>query len=288
MNDFLINISALSLPARLSVFAGLAIITHLLVILIRRLVSVFLSNQSTRRYQKLQSITTLATSAIVFSLYFLAFGLILREFGVSLKAYLASASILGLAIGFGSQGIVQDVVTGMTFIFSDIVDVGDLVEISAQTGIVKAITMRFVKLENAMGATVFIPNRTISNIINYPRGYVRCLVDITLRGDENNRVLTEAMALKLMQTTHEQFPGILLTSPSSEGRIKLNSGKEILRLKFRIWPNRGLPIETTFNQELVSELKRTDPDYQAWMVTITYEVEAKKSRPAEKWKWKST
>jgi moderate conductance mechanosensitive channel len=286
VQSLLTPISHYSLPAKLAVFIALVVATHLLVILVRRMAAHFLDSHSGRRYQKLKSISTLATSVVVFTLYFLAIGLVLREFGVSLTAYLASASVVGLAIGFGSQGIVQDVVTGLSLIFSDLVDVGDLVEISAQTGVVRAITMRFVELENAMGAAVFIPNRTINNIVNYPRGYVRCIVDVTLRGDEEQRQRVEATALTLMQTVHQQFPAILITPPSSEGRIKLASGKEILRLKFRIWPNRGVPIETAFNQELVATLQRDDPDYKTWMVAISYEVEERKRRSATGWPWR--
>ncbi|MGB5324978.1 MAG: hypothetical protein WBN40_06085, partial [Pseudomonadales bacterium] len=60
------------------------------------------------KYQKLRWIGTLATSAIVCSVYFVVPGLILHEFSVSLTSYLASASVIGLVIGFGFQGIVQD------------------------------------------------------------------------------------------------------------------------------------------------------------------------------------
>lgn len=282
MNEFLNN---LALPWRLAAFAGLAVATHLVVILVRQIAQRAFLSQQVSRHQKLRSIATLTTSALVFTLYFLAVGFILREFGVSLTAYLASASVVGLAIGFGSQGIVQDVVTGLTFIFSDLVDVGDLVEISGQTGIVKAITMRFVELGNAMGATVFIPNRTINNVINYPRGYVRCIVDITLRGDDASRDAIEATALRLMSQVQQQFPGIQMREPSSEGRIKFDAGKEILRIKFRIWPNREKPIETTYYQELISELKQIVPDYQPWMVSISYEVEKRVARAARKWLW---
>ncbi|NND55937.1 MAG: mechanosensitive ion channel, partial [Xanthomonadales bacterium] len=199
----------------------------------------------------------------------------------------ASASVVGLAIGFGSQGIVQDVVTGLTFIFSDLIDVGDLVEISGQTGMVRAITMRFVELENAMGATVYIPNRTINNIINYTRGYVRCLVDVTLRGGEDSRLATERAATAQMQGTFEQFPGIFITKPTSEGRIKFRSGREILRIKFRVWPGRGQPIETTFVQQLTAELKQTDPDFQPWMIAIGYEVEEKRQQTVQTWPWRT-
>lgn len=274
------------LLARIAAFAGIVVGSHLVVILVRRLALVLMQRDTGRRYQKLRSVGTLATSAIVFSLYFLAVGLVLREVGVSLTAYLASASVVGLAVGFGSQGVVQDVVSGLTLIFSDLVDVGDLVEVSGQTGVVRAITMRFIELENAMGASVFIPNRTINSIVNYPRGYVRCLVDITLRGDAAERDAVEDTAKRLMQGIHEQFPGILITEPSVEGRFHVSGDREILRLKFRIWPNRGQPIETTFNQQLVAELKRNDPDYQPWMIAIAYEVEERRRQARADWPWR--
>lgn len=275
MTALLAKISTLPLIYKLLAFAGLAIATHMLVILVRYIVNNYLRSQPAQRYQKTRSVATLVSSGVIFMLYFLAIGLILQEFGVSLLAYLASASVLGLAIGFGSQGIVQDVVTGLTFIFSDLVDVGDVVEISAQTGIVKGITMRFVELENALGAKVFIPNRTINNVINYPRGYVRCLVDITLTGDAATRDRIERCAHQQMYSVHEQFPGISIVQPTVEGRQKLPSGKEFVRIKFRIWPNRGQPIETVFTPELVAEVKQFEVNYAPWMIAISYEAEEK-------------
>jgi small conductance mechanosensitive channel len=267
---------------RITALLGIAVLAHLMVLLIRRLTGSLLHGAGDRRYRKLRSVGSLATSITMFVVYFLALGLILREFGISLTAYLASASVVGLAVGFGSQGIVQDVVTGLTFIFSDLVDVGDLVEISGQTGIVRGISMRFVELQNALGASVFIPNRTISNVVSYPRGYVRCIVDVTLRGDADAKQAAESTAVALMQAAHEQFPGILMTEPSSEGRRVLGSGKEILRLKFRIWPNRGQPIESSYVQELTAELRRADPEYQPWMIAVTYEVEKRGEAPRQR------
>ncbi len=264
----------LPLAVRITVFIGVAVATHLIVLVIRNTSKMLLHNEKTRRYRKLRSIGTLAASTLIFTLYFVALGLILRDmFQVNLTTYLASASVIGLAVGFGSQGVVQDVVTGLTFIFSDLVDVGDLVEISGQTGVVRGITMRFVELQNAMGASVFIPNRTISNIINYPRGYVRCIVDVTLAGEPDARDKAATMATTLMGAAQQQFAGILVTEPSSEGRMTFSSGKEILRLKFRIWPGRGAPIENSFVKELNAELERLDINFEPWMISVGYEVE---------------
>ena len=116
---------------------------------------------------------------------------------------------------------------------------------------------------------------------------MRCIVDITLRGDDNTRRATEDIALRLMHIAHEQFAGILIAPPSSEGRIQLIAEKEILRIKFRIWPNRGQPIENAYYQELVAELQKTDPDYQPWMVVISYEVEGKNSGHDTRWSWRT-
>jgi small conductance mechanosensitive channel len=224
---------------------------------------------------KLKSITSLVSSILIFSIYFVAIALILRDLGVSLTAYLASASVIGLAVGFGSQGIVQDVVTGITLIFSDLYDIGDMVEISGQTGIVQKIGMRFTVLENSFGAQVFIPNRTINNVINYPKGYVRCLVDVVLPENNELKLKYEAIIKDIYVALSEQFPGIMIYPPSIEGRFQTKSNIEILRIKFRIWPNRGGPIETTFKQELIVKLKNLDNNFQDWMVSANYEIERK-------------
>ena len=261
--------------ARVLVICSFLILIHFIVTLVRRLGARVTAARAEPSLSKWKTVAGLAVSASVFSLYFAAFGLVLREFGVSLTAYFASASIVGLAVGFGSQGLVQDVVTGMTVVFSNLYDIGDLVEISGQTGIVRAVTMRFTVIENAFGAQVFIPNRTVTNVINYPRGYIRALADVTLSEAAELADAMESKVKTLMASIGEQFPGILITPPSIEGRMQTSSGKTYLRVKFRIWPGRGMPIETTFKQELVQALKTIEPTYADWMVTVNYEVETR-------------
>lgn len=266
----------LPLWLRVASVLGLAVLVHLAVGLLRHLTWRFIRGRPDQRWQKLRSILSLASSTIVFSLYFIVVGLLLQQMGISLTAYLASASVIGLAIAFGSQGVVQDVVNGVTLIFSGLLDLGDLVEISGQTGIVKNISMRFVELENAIGASVFIPNRQITNVVSYPRGYVRCIVDVTLPGDAAQKDQADETAVALMQSYFEQFPGIFRTEPSREGRFCAGENREILRLKFRIWPNRAQPIEANFAKELTAALTRMVPDYRDWMIVVSYEVERRR------------
>jgi len=279
MNALLSN---LNYPLRILAILGLIIGLHLMVILVRALGSRLMLVLPRGTFAKGRSLAGLLTSVAIFVLYFAAVGLVLKEFGVSLTAYLASASVLGLAIGFGSQGLVQDVVTGLTLIFSDLVNVDDMVEISGQTGIVQTIGMRFLVLKNQLGAEVFIPNRIITSVINYPRGYVRCLVDINLSGEAEKADQMVKKIASIITAAYEQFPGIFISRPSSEGRIKTQSGKEFLRIKFRIWPGRNTTLETTFKQEIVQSLKEITPEFADWMVAVNYEVEKKTMTPGPK------
>ena len=275
MRELLTAFSSLDPVWRALILLGVGIAAHLVVLAAEHATMWFSLRSSRMHLRRLQSLATLLTSAIVFALYFLILGLILAEFGVSLAAYLASASVVGLAIGFGSQGLVQDVVTGLTLIFSDLIDVGDLVEVSGQTGVVRSVTMRFVELENALGGTVFVPNRTISSVINYPRGYVRCFVDVTLLGDAGCRERMQAEAARAMAGFAQEFPGMIAREPAIVGRQKLDSGKEFLRLEFRVWPNRGALIETVFRHELEARLKGSSPGFEPWMIVVAYEIEAR-------------
>jgi len=115
---------------------------------------------------------------VTFLTYFFAFGFFLEEFGVNLTAYLASASIVGLAISFGSQGLVQDMVIGLTLIFSDAMDVGDMVEITGATSVigrVEEIGLRFTKLVNFYNQRVFIPTAPLQRQPVPPGGVDACV-----------------------------------------------------------------------------------------------------------------
>lgn len=259
--------------ARVGIILAIAGLAHVSVVLLRKGSLYLISRESLTRHPKVRSVLGLATSVAIFALYFAAIGFCFNEMGISLTAYFASATVIGLAVGFGSQGVVQDVVTGLTLVFSDLIDIDDMVEISGQVGLVRSIGMRFVVLENPLGAMVFIPNRSIGNVINYPKGYVRCLVDVTLADEAEMRDQMKAEAKRLMENFAEQFPGILVALPSIEGTRTTASGKNYLRLKFRIWPGRGAPLETTFRQELIKRLQLIDSSYFDWMVSVLYEAE---------------
>jgi len=258
---------------RMLLVVGVAVGAHLLVYAVRFAASQAMSSAVTEHISKSRTIISLITSILVFVLYFGAGGFALSELGVSLKTYFASASILGLAVAFGSQGLVQDVVSGLTVVFTDLFDLGDVVEISGQVGVVEKFGMRFTVLRNPMGAEVFVPNRSITNVISYPRGYVRCLVDAVLPGNEEDATRAAELVRKRTQSAIEQFPGIARAAPEIIPQHTTSGGKTFMRIKFRIWPGRGAPLEGFFRQDIIQAMKGVDPRYDDWMVSVNYEVE---------------
>jgi len=111
----------------------------------------------TRRYPKLATIITILVSAVIFTIYFVTVGMILREFNISLTTYFASATVIGLAVGFGLQGFVQDVVIGLTLIFSDALTIGGMVKLGDEIGKVDSIGLRFTVLINLHGQRIMSP-----------------------------------------------------------------------------------------------------------------------------------
>ena len=274
-----------STVSRLVGIVILAIIVHVLIKIIRKISEWFTTKTHAQKNPfdfmtqkpKVISLIQLLANGVTFGIYFFALGLILQEFGVNLMAYLASASIIGLAISFGSQGLVQDMVIGLTLIFSDAMDVGDMVEIVGTTpvvGRVEVIGLRFTKLINYYNQEVFIPNRTIANVSRFPHGGVDAYADVQLPlgADQQKVVQTiESIARGMWM----QFGTIILSGPLI-GKVETaqGGGWTFLRVHFIIWSGQGSLIETTFRQHVVRAMKVFDPNYADWEVPVTYRAGA--------------
>jgi small conductance mechanosensitive channel len=222
---------------------------------------------------KFITLIQLISSSATFILYFVAGGLVLQEFGVSMTHYLASASILGLAISFGSQGLVQDVVISLTLIFSDAMDSGDMVEIAGAVtvvGRVEEIGRRFTTLRNLFNQIVFIRNRTIANVSRFPQGGVYAYADIQVPANADKAKVAKAIEV-IALGMWAQFGAIILSEPTMGSvEIAQGGGWEFMRIHFKIWPGQGNLIENTFRQQVNRAMKNFDPEYADWQITVIY------------------
>lgn len=267
----------------IAVIITVAILVHVTVKIIRHVSEWFIFKSHARRnpfafvteQPKFVTLTRLVVSAVTFAIYFLTVGFILVEgFHFDLTTYLASASIIGLAISFGSQNLVQDVVTGITLIFSNTIDVGDLVDLGGVIGRVERIGMRFTKLVNFYNQEIFVPNRNIANVSRFARGGFYAYADVQINRPADPAALVK-MVDQIAQGIWVQFQAIVLAKPElDEIETAHPGGWSFLRVKFTIWPGQGGLIENTFRQQVVNAMKTIDPNYADWMVTVTYRAMA--------------
>ncbi|WP_335870434.1 mechanosensitive ion channel family protein [Bacillus sp. 2205SS5-2] len=118
-------------------------------------------------------------------LIFVFFVTILQIFGIEVTAILAGAGVVGLAIGFGAQGLVSDVVTGFFILLEKQLDVGDYVTTGSFSGIVEQVGLRTTQIRGFDGTLHYVPNREITSVSNHSRGNMRALVDIGISYDDN-------------------------------------------------------------------------------------------------------
>lgn len=104
--------------------------------------------------------------------------LVLSELGISIAPILASAGIVGLAVGFGAQSLVKDYFTGLFLLLENQVHQGDVVEVAGLGGLVEEVTLRYIRLRDYEGSVHFIPNGVVTTVTNRSRDYAYALVDI--------------------------------------------------------------------------------------------------------------
>jgi len=135
---------------------------------------------SERRAQRAETIGSVFKSIISFIVFGLAFMMILGELGVNLGPILASAGIVGVAIGFGAQNLVKDFLSGVFMMLEDQYGVGDVVDTGEATGTVEAVGLRITTLRDTNGTVWYVRNGEILRVGNSSQGFAVAVVDVPI------------------------------------------------------------------------------------------------------------
>ena len=108
----------------------------------------------------------------------IALVMILSEVGIEIGPILAAAGVLGLAVGFGAQSLVKDIISGFFIFLEDQIRVGDVVEIAGKSGVVERMNLKMTILRDLSGNVHFVPNGEINVVTNMTKGYSRYLFNI--------------------------------------------------------------------------------------------------------------
>jgi small-conductance mechanosensitive channel len=181
------------------------------------------------------------TSVVTVSVAFIAILMLLRELSVDVVPILTGAGIAGLAIGFGAQNLVRDVISGFFLILEDQVRIGDLARINGVTGIIEQINLRTIVLRDGDGAVQVFPNGTITALANLSKHFAYAVVDVRVAYSENiDRVMGTIREVGASMERDAVWEALVLAPIEILGVESLADGAVTIRVKFKTPPlNQG-------------------------------------------------
>lgn len=159
--------------------------------------------------RRFNTVGKLLKNTVSYILYFIMVLLILAELGLSLGPLLAGAGIAGVAIGFGAQSLVKDVITGFFIVIEDQFAVGDTIQTGAYKGVVEVIGLRTTRLVSDNGEVHIIPNSAINQVTNYSINKAKLDMTIELETNDWNEAKLYGLKDVLMQLQSSMLDGKL-------------------------------------------------------------------------------
>ncbi len=204
-----------------------------------------------RRRQRAEAIASLFKS-IVTGLITMVFGtMMLSEIGVDIAPIIASAGIVGLALGFGAQSLVKDFLSGVFMIIEDQFGVGDQVDLGEAIGTVEAVTLRITRVRDVDGTVWYVPNGQIVRVGNQSQNWARTVLDIKVAYHEDlarvRRVLGE-VAHDLWED--DDFKGQVIEEPSVWGVQDLTIDGVTVRVVLKTTPGEQWAVAREMRQRV--------------------------------------
>jgi small conductance mechanosensitive channel len=181
------------------------------------------------------------------------------ELGFNIGPVLASAGIVGLAVGFGAQSLVKDVISGFFILFEDQFGVGDVVKVGEFTGVVERMTLRATALRNLEGQVHVVPNGNIQNVTVMTRDWARAVLDVTVGlREELTKVFDTLQAIG--DGLARDWPDRVLEKPTVLGIEKLSEIGVTIRCIVKTPPFKQADVLREWRRRVKDEFERRGID----------------------------
>jgi small-conductance mechanosensitive channel len=191
------------------------------------------------REQQTRTMAGLVYSTGIFLILVVAVLMVMREFGFDISPVAAAAAVGSVALGFGAQSLIKDLINGFFIVFEDQYVVGDLIQVNSEIGRVEYLTLRRTVLRNPAGAMVTIPNSLVGQVANLSRDWSQVFVDVTIPTDELvGRALATLEKLCGDFRNDPDWSPALVDGPRVLGVESLSLDGTVLRLQVRTVLNR--------------------------------------------------
>jgi small-conductance mechanosensitive channel len=195
----------------------------------------------------------LLDNAVTVVIAFVAILMVLRELSVDIMPILTGAGIAGLAIGFGAQNLVRDVISGFFLILEDQVRVGDLAKINGVAGIVEQINLRTIVLRDGEGAVQVFPNGTVGTLANLSKHFAYAVVDVRIAYSEHlDRALATINEVGVALQADPDWKPLLLAPVDVPGVESIADGVSTIRVRFKTQPLNQNKVANELRRRLVT------------------------------------
>jgi len=206
----------------------------------------------------------------VFSVLFVLTSLIvLSSLGIEIAPLIAGAGIIGIAIGFGSQALVKDILSGVFFLIDDAFRVGDYIQSADVKGMVEKISLRSVKLRHPRGMVYTVPFGDMGSVENFSRDFIITKLDIRVRYDADiDKIRKLVKKINKEMQLNEEFGLVLLSKIKSQGVREMDDSGMILRVKFKTIPGEQFVIRREVYRLIQESFRENGIEFAYRNVTV--------------------
>ena len=204
-----------------------------------------------RREQRAEALGQLLRSIATFTIAGIAVLLVLAQLGVNLGPLLASAGVVGVALGFGAQTMVKDFLSGIFLVLEDQFGVGDVVDLGPATGTVEEVTLRVTRVRDLSGVVWYVRNGEILRVGNRSQGWTMAVVDLPIAYDEdldNVRRIIEQIGVAM--DADPAYDGILFGTPTYAGVESVSGDAVFVRVTAKAAPDQQMTASRALREQI--------------------------------------
>jgi moderate conductance mechanosensitive channel len=201
--------------------------------------------------KRVDTISSVIRYIMIFGIVASSSMMILRELNIEIAPILAAAGVLGVAVGFGAQNLIQDLISGFLLLMEDQIRVGDVVEIGGKSGLVEKITLRMTVLRDLSGNVHYIRNSQINVVTNMTKDYSFYVFDIGISYKENiDRVIKIISEVDEELRTDPVFSGDILAPIEILGLDRFADSAVMIKARTKTRPITQWTVGREFNKRL--------------------------------------
>jgi len=195
--------------------------------------------------------------------------IVLSSLGVNIGPLIAGAGVLGLAIGFGAQTLVKDIISGVFFLIDDAFRVGDYIEVGGTKGSVEQISLRSLRLRNPRGPIHTIPFGSMGTVTNMSRDYIISKLDFRVRYDTDvDKVRKIIKKINKIIMADEEMAPVMLGPLKSQGVRELDDSAMVMRVKFKTIPGQQFGIRREVFRMMQESFRENGIEFAHRNVTV--------------------